>query len=282
MGAIIINGKEIASKIRQELKAKLNKIYDEKGVKLGLATVIVGGDPASVAYVKNKEKVCSEVGLNSFTYELPYETSQEEMVRLINELNFREDVHGILIQVPLPKHIDENTIANVISPMKDVDGFNTQNSGKLFRGEKCLIPCTAKGILRLIKESGIKIEGKKATVVGRSNIVGKPAAMLLLKENATVTLCHSRTKNLKDELYDADIIISAVGKKGLIKSDMVKEGAVVIDAGTSVYEGKLFGDVDFENVKEKASYITPVPGGVGSMTTTMLIENVLEASQYDV
>lgn len=282
MDAIIINGKEIASKIRQELKVKLNKIYDEKGVKLGLATVIVGGDPASIAYVKNKEKVCNEVGLNSFTYELPYETSQEEVAKLISDLNFREDIHGILIQVPLPKHIDENIIANVISPMKDVDGFNTQNSGKLFRGEKCLIPCTAKGILRLIKESGIKIEGKKAAVIGRSNIVGKPAAMLLLKENATVTLCHSRTNNLKDELYDADIIISAVGKKGLIKSDMVKEGAVVIDAGTSVYEGKLFGDVDFENVKEKASYITPVPGGVGSMTTTMLIENVLEASQYDV
>lgn len=278
MGANIIDGKEIAKRIRKELGEKISRIEETKGIKLGLATVIVGGDPASVAYVKNKDKVCLEAGINSVTYELKEETTEEELVSLINELNSREDVHGILVQVPLPRHISEDKIARTISPDKDVDCFNPENTGKLFRGEKCLLPCTPKGILRLIKETGIEISGKKAAVIGRSNIVGKPAALLLLNESATVTICHSRTRDLKEQLIDCDIIVSAVGKPGLVTAEMVKEGAAVLDAGTSLVDGKLKGDVDFEGVKEKASYITPVPGGVGSMTTTMLIENVLEAS----
>lgn len=278
MGANIIDGKEIAKRIRKELGEKISRIEETKGIKLGLATVIVGGDPASVAYVKNKDKVCLEAGINSVTYELKEETTEEELVSLINELNSREDVHGILVQVPLPRHISEDKIARTISPDKDVDCFNPENTGKLFRGEKCLLPCTPKGILRLIKETGIEISGKKAAVIGRSNIVGKPAALLLLNESATVTICHSRTRDLKEQLIDCDIIVSAVGKPGLVTAEMVKGGAAVLDAGTSLVDGKLKGDVDFEGVKEKASYITPVPGGVGSMTTTMLIENVLEAS----
>lgn len=278
MGATIIDGKEIAKKIRRELGEKINHIEKTKGVKPGLATVIVGGDPASVAYVKNKDKVCMETGINSLTWELDATTSEEELIKLINELNERGDIHGILVQVPLPKHISEDKIARTISPEKDVDCFNPENTGKLFRGEKCLLPCTPKGILRLIKETGIEISGKKAGVIGRSNIVGKPAALLLLNESATVTICHSRTKNLKEELIDCDIIVSAVGKPGLVTGDMIKEGAAVLDAGTSMVDGKLKGDVNFEEALEKAGFITPVPGGVGSMTTTMLIENVLEAS----
>lgn len=249
----------------------------EKGIKPTLATIIVEGDEASAAYVKNKEKVCLQTGLGSVTYELKGDTKEEELVELIKELNSREDIHGIIVQVPLPKHINENKIASLIDYRKDVDCFNPENAGRLFRGEKCLMPCTPKGIIRLMKEYGIEISGKKAAVVGRSNIVGKPAAIMLLNNNATVVLCHSKTADLKSQLIDCDIIVSAVGKPMLITADMVKEGAVVIDAGTTMVDGKLKGDVDFENVLKKASYITPVPGGVGSMTTTMLIENVLEA-----
>lgn len=277
----IIDGKEIAKRIRRELSDKIKKIENSKCIKPTLATIIVAGDPASAAYVKNKEKVCNETGLNSITYELPNETKQEELVKLIQEFNSRDDIHGILVQVPLPEHINEDVIARTIAPHKDVDCFNPENAGKLFRGEKCLMPCTPKGIIRLIKECGIDISGKKAGVVGRSNIVGKPAAVMLLNNNATVIVCHSKTPNLKSQLIDCDIIVSAVGKPGLITADMVKEGAVVIDAGTTMVDGKLKGDVDFDSVSLKASYITPVPGGVGAMTTTMLIENVLEASGYD-
>ncbi|SKA81997.1 methylenetetrahydrofolate dehydrogenase (NADP+) / methenyltetrahydrofolate cyclohydrolase [Caloramator quimbayensis] len=274
---IIMDGKKIAEGIRTELSEKIKKIEMEKKVKPTLATIIVEGDEASASYVKNKEKVCLQTGLGSVTYELKKDTKEEELIEIIKELNSREDIHGIIVQVPLPKQINENKIASLIDYRKDVDCFNPENAGRLFRGEKCLMPCTPKGIIRLMKEYGIEISGKKAAVVGRSNIVGKPAAIMLLNNNATVVLCHSKTSDLKSQLIDCDIIVSAVGKPMLITADMVKEGAVVIDAGTTMVDGKLKGDVDFENVLKKASYITPVPGGVGSMTTTMLIENVLEA-----
>lgn len=273
----IINCKQIAENIRQNLSDKIKKIQQEKNITPALATIIVGNDPASKSYVKNKEKVCTAVGIKSFTYEMDESTSQEELLKLIDDLNTRNDVHGILVQVPLPKHIDEDTVAKRIDINKDVDCFNPENAGKLFRGQKCIHPCTPKGIVRILKETGIEIQGKKAVVIGRSNIVGKPAAMLLLNDNATVTICHSRTKDLKSQIKDADIVVSAVGKIGLIKGDMLKSGAAVVDAGTTMADGKLKGDVDFDSALGIAEYITPVPGGVGAMTTTMLIENVLEA-----
>lgn len=281
MSAVIIEGNKIAKRIREELKERLEILKKEKGIQLGLVGVIVGGDPASLAYIKNKDKVCNEVGMNSITYELPLQTSEEELVNLIEELNKREDVHGILVQLPLPKHINQDRIAETISPKKDVDCFNPINQGRFYRGEKSIPPCTPKGIMRLIKETGIELKGKNVSVIGRSNIVGKPAAFMLLSKDATVTICHSKTPDLKEVLIKSDIIVSAVGRPGLVKADMVKEAAVVIDAGTSYKDNKLVGDVDFENVSEVASYITPVPRGVGAMTTTMLIENVLEASGYN-
>lgn len=277
---VIIDGKKIAERIRAELSEKIKQIETKKGVKPTLATIIVEGDPASEAYVKNKEKVCLQTGLGSVTYELPKNIKEEELIKLIEQLNKREDIHGILIQVPLPKHINENKIASSISIHKDVDCFNPENAGRLFRGEKCIMPCTPKGIIRLIKECNIEISGKKAGIIGRSNIVGKPVSIMLLNNNATVVICHSKTQDLKSQLSDCDIVVSAVGKPYLITADMIKEGAVVIDAGTTMVEGRLKGDVDFEEVLKKASYITPVPGGVGAMTTTMLIENVLEAFSY--
>ena len=281
MSAQILSGRDIAKTIRKNLSEKISLINSRHNIKLTLASIIAGDDPASYAYIKNNEKVCRDTGINPVTYKLPYDTTQDELIKLINELNERHDIHGILIQVPLPKHINENIIAGTISEFKDVDCFNPKNSGKLFRGEKCIYPCTPKGIIRLIKETGIDIKGKYAAVVGRSNIVGKPAAMMLLNNNATVAICHSKTANLKEILLNCDIIVSAVGKPGLINGDMIKDGAVVIDAGTTMINGKLKGDVDFDSAAEKASYITPVPGGVGSMTTTMLVENILEASGYD-
>lgn len=281
MSAVIIEGSKIAKRIREELKEKLKALKEEKGVQLGLAGVIVGGDPASLAYIKNKEKVCKEVGMSSITYELPQQTTEDELVKLIEELNGREDIHGILVQLPLPKHINQDRIAETISSKKDVDCFNPVNQGRFYRGENAIPPCTPKGIMRLIKETGIEIKGKSVAVIGRSNIVGKPAAFMLLSKDATVTICHSKTLNLKEVLIRSDVIVSAVGRPGLVKADMVKEGAAIIDAGTSYKDNKLVGDVDFENVLDAASYITPVPGGVGAMTTTMLIENVLEASGYN-
>ncbi|SEF82300.1 methylenetetrahydrofolate dehydrogenase (NADP+) / methenyltetrahydrofolate cyclohydrolase [Caloramator fervidus] len=278
MAAYVINCKEIAKKIREELSKKAKQYEDINGQKICLATIIVGKDPASLSYVKNQEKVCIETGLKFITYELSEDTSEEDLIELIKKLNDDSSVHGILVQVPLPKHIDENKIAGIIDVNKDVDCFNPINVGKLYRGEKCLLPCTPKGILRILKEMNIEIRGKKVAVVGRSNIVGKPIAALMLHNDATVTICHSKTENLKEILLNSDIIISAVGKPKLITEDMIKEGAVIVDAGTTLVDGKLVGDVDFENVLNKASMITPVPGGVGSMTTTMLIENVLEAA----
>lgn len=278
MAAKVIDCKSIAKDIRENLKTKIVEFEKQIGIKLCLATIIAGGDPASVSYVKNKEKVCLEAGLKSLTYELPENTKEEELLKLIDTLNQNKEVHGILVQVPLPKHIDEDKVANAIAREKDVDCFNPVNIGKLYRGEKCLLPCTPKGIVRILKEEKVELTGKNVVVIGRSNIVGKPAAALLLNENATVTICHSKTKNLKDVLLKADIIVCAVGRPKLVTEDMIKEGAIIIDAGTTMVDGKLVGDADFENLLNKASMITPVPGGVGSMTTTMLIENVLEAA----
>ncbi|TDT61941.1 bifunctional 5,10-methylenetetrahydrofolate dehydrogenase/5,10-methenyltetrahydrofolate cyclohydrolase [Fonticella tunisiensis] len=278
----ILDGREVSKRIKESLKERIEKMKEERGITPGLAVIITGGNPSAISYVRSLEKVCRQTCVNSFVYELPAETSEEDLIKLINELNIRDDVNGILVQLPLPKHINPEEVAKAIKPSKDVDGFNPINAGKLFRGEKCLVPCTPKGVMRLISEYGIELKGKKAAVVGRSNIVGKPVSQLLLNKDATVVICHSKTKELDEELISCDIIVSAAGKPGFIKSNMVKEGAVVIDVGTTMVEGKLMGDVDFEEVIEKASFITPVPGGVGAMTTAMLIENVLEAMEtYD-
>ena len=275
-----MDGKATAQKIRKELSQKIADIKNSSGIKIGLAGIIVGNDPASVAYISNQKKTCTQAGLDFDLYELAEDTSEQDLLSLIKKLNNDTDIYGIIIQVPLPRHINENTIAQAIAPNKDVDCFNPINTGKLFRGMNCLKPCTPKGIIRLLEEYDIELKGKKAVVVGRSNIVGKPAGMLLLNKDATVVFCHSKSTNLNEELKTADIIVCAVGKAGLISGKSIKEGAVVVDAGTNLVDGKLKGDVDFDSMLTKASYITPVPGGVGSMTTTMLIENVLEAMCY--
>jgi methylenetetrahydrofolate dehydrogenase (NADP+) / methenyltetrahydrofolate cyclohydrolase len=279
--ATIINGKEIALKLRNAMAEKIEKLKTEKNLSIGLAAVALEKDDASGSYLKNLEKVCTGVGVEYHLFELDKNITEEAMVAFIKELNSRADIHGIIVQVPLPKYIDEDKIAKAISIDKDVDCFNPENLGKLFRGEKCLLPCTPKGIIRLLESCNVDLAGKTATVIGRSNIVGKPAAILLLDKNTTVTICHSKTKDLKEQLLRSDIIVSAVGVPGIVSGDMVKEGAIVIDAGTRIVDGVLKGDVDFDTVSTKAAFITPVPGGVGAMTTTMLIENVLEASGYD-
>lgn len=276
---IIIDGKQKATEIRAKMANKIGQIKELSGITIGLAAVVVGNDGGSAAYIKNIARVCSETGV-SFKLLQFDDITEMELVDLINKLNADNAIHGLIVQLPLPKHINQDLISRTIALEKDVDCFNPVNMGKLFRGEKCLLPCTPKGIVRLLDEYNIDISGKKVAVVGRSNIVGKPAAMLMLSRNATVTICHSRTTNLEEELMDKDIIISAVGVPGIIKESMVKDKAVIIDAGTTYVEGLLKGDVDFEGVIDKASHITPVPGGVGAMTTTMLIENVLEASGY--
>lgn len=276
----IINGKEIALKIRGEIASKVEKLKIEKGLNIGLAAIALEKDDASGSYLKNLAKVCKDTGINYTLFELEKDISEEKMIEFIYQLNKRSDIHGIIVQVPLPKYINEDKIAKAIAINKDVDCFNPENLGKLFRGEKCLLPCTPKGIMRLLAQCNIEISGKKAVVVGRSNIVGKPVAILLLNKNATVTICHSKTRDLEKQLKDSDIIVSAVGSPGLITGDMIKPGAIVIDAGTRMVNGVLKGDVDFDSVLSIAAFVTPVPGGVGAMTTTMLIENVLEASGY--
>ena len=276
----IIDGRKIAQKIRNDLTNKIIKIKKEKNIKLGLAAIALEKDDASGFYLENIKNVCNEIGVDYYLYELEKNIEEEQIVNKIIELNNSKNIHGIIVQVPLPKYINEGRIAMAIALPKDVDCFNPENSGKLFRGEKCLLPCTPKGIMRLLSESNIELLGKKVAVVGRSNIVGKPVAMLLLNKNATVTICHSKTRNLSQILSESDIIVSAVGSPNLITGDMIKYGAIVIDAGTRVVEGVLKGDVDFGSAISKVSLITPVPGGVGAMTTTMLIENVLEASGY--
>ena len=281
MAAQIIDGKLISGQIKDELREK-TALLKEKGIEVTLAVILVGEDPASQVYVRNKKKACEYVGFRSLSYELPTKTTQDELLKLIDELNGRKDVDGILVQMPLPKHIDEKTVINAISPSKDVDGFHPMNVGALCIGEKGFVSCTPAGVIQLLKrgcDGKIDIAGKECVIVGRSNIVGKPMSLLMLRENATVTIAHSRTKNLEEVCKRADILIAAVGKAGMITKDHVKRGAVVIDVGINRGEdGKLCGDVKFDEVSEIASAITPVPGGVGPMTIAMLMNNCYEAA----
>ena len=278
--ANIINGKEISAAIRAEIKEATERLVSESGVRPGLAVIIVGEDPASQVYVRNKKRACDEVGFYSESYELPESTTQDELNALVDRLNKDEKIHGILCQLPLPKHLDENEVIMRIDPKKDVDAFHPENVGKIMIGDYSFLPCTPAGVMALLERSGIDVCGKECVVVGRSNIVGKPQAMLLLHANGTVTICHSRTKNLAEVCRRADILVAAIGKADFFTGDMIKEGAVVIDVGMNRRaDGKLTGDVDFASVEPKASYITPVPGGVGPMTITMLMQNTLTAAK---
>lgn len=274
--ANIINGKEISAAIREEIKAEVQGM----SVRPGLAVVLVGDDPASAVYVRNKSKACAEVGIYSEVYRLPEETGREQLLGLIEQLNQSPLIHGILVQLPLPKHLDPEEVIMAIDPAKDVDAFHPVNVGKIMIGNYDFLTCTPAGVMELLHRSGIEVSGKECVVIGRSNIVGKPQAMLLLHENATVTVCHSKTRDLPSVCRRADILVSAVGKPKFVTADMVKDGAVIIDVGMNRDEnGKLCGDVDFEPVSEKASYITPVPGGVGPMTITMLLKNTVTAAK---
>ncbi|CEP66079.1 Tetrahydrofolate dehydrogenase/cyclohydrolase [Moorella glycerini] len=279
MPAQILDGKQIAAEVREEVKQEVARLK-EQGITPGLAVVLVGDDPASQVYVRNKHRACEEVGIYSVVHRLPAETTQAQLLDLIKQLNNDPQIHGILVQLPLPGHIDEKTVIDTITLEKDVDGFSPANVGNLVIGDKCFYPCTPHGCMVLMDKTGIDPKGKKAVVVGRSNIVGKPMAMMLLARHATVTICHSRTKNLAEECRQADILVAAVGKPEMITGDMIKEGAVVIDVGINrVGEKKLVGDVHFESAAQKASWITPVPGGVGPMTIAMLLKNTVEAAR---
>ena len=275
--AHLIDGKLISTQIKDELKEQVAQMKAQ-GISLCLAVIQVGEDPASCVYVRNKKKACEYIGIESLSYELPETTTQEELLGIIKELNARKDVNGILVQLPLPKGLDEEKILDAIDPLKDVDGFHPMNVGNLSIGRKGFVSCTPAGVIQLLKRSGIEISGKECVVIGRSNIVGKPMSMLLLRENGTVTTAHSRTKNLQEVTKRADTLVAAVGKPRMITADYVKEGAVVIDVGIHRNEdGKLCGDVDFESVEPKCSAITPVPGGVGPMTIAMLMKNCVES-----
>ena len=275
--AQIIDGKQISAQIKEELKEEA-AAYKARGMEAALAVIQVGEDPASSIYVRNKKKACAYVGVRSESYELPRETTQEALLALIEELNGRADIQGILVQLPLPSHIDEDAVIRAIAPEKDVDGFHPESVGRMCIGEQGYLPCTPAGIIQLLKRSGVSIEGKECVVVGRSNIVGKPMALLMLRENATVTITHSRTKDLQEVCRRADILIVAIGKPRFITKEYVKEGAVVIDVGIHRDENnKMCGDVDFADVEPVAGAITPVPGGVGPMTIAMLMNNCLEA-----
>ncbi len=275
MTAKIIDGKTLAVKFLDSVRKNVNEAKE----KPGLAIVLVGNNPASEIYVGAKEKTCNSVGVNCERYNLDEKVSQNELLKLVDELNQNKKIHGFIVQLPLPKHIDQNFVIDSILPHKDVDGFTPVNLGNLVNDDNRLLPATARACMELIKSTGVNIKGKNAVVVGRSNIVGKPTALLLLQENATVTVCHSKTKNLKEYTKNADILVVAVGKAKLIKKDMVKPGAIVIDVGINRVMGKIVGDVDFENVKEVAGFITPVPGGVGPMTIAMLLDNTLKAME---
>lgn len=277
MAAQIIDGRELAKKIRIGLKKEVNKLYEERNKYPGLTVVLVGDDPASAAYVRSKERFAKRVNIVSNTIKMSKETTQEELMDVIKKLNEDDTVHGILVQLPLPSHLDETEVINGISPQKDVDGFHIINAGNLLSGQDSLRPCTPSGIIKLIESIGVDIEGKNAVVVGRSNIVGKPASLLLLEKNATVTICHSRTNDLGAVTRTADILVVAVGRAEMITGDMIKEGAVVIDVGSNYTTEKTYGDVKFDEAKEVASYITPVPGGVGPMTIALLLENTVKA-----
>lgn len=275
----LIDGKALSKQLRAETAKNVGKFKAEKGREIGLAVVLVGEDPASQVYVRNKIKACEEVGIKSYAYYLPAGTSQTQLEELLSSLAADNAIDGVLLQLPLPAGLDVERAMRLIPVEKDVDGFSAQNIGKLARNEDCLVSCTPNGIMYMLASKNIPVKGKKAVVVGRSNIVGRPMALLLLNADATVTVCHSKTENLKKECLEADILVAAIGKPKFITADMVKEGAVVIDVGMDRDEnGKLCGDVDFENVKEKCSFITPVPGGVGPMTITMLMYNTYIAA----
>ena len=277
--AKIIDGKAISKLVREEIAAEVVEFKKKYDSAPGLAVIIVGNDPASQVYVRNKKRGCEEVGFYSESYELPENTTQEELIALVERLNNDDKIHGILVQLPLPKHLNETEVLLKIKPEKDVDAFHPYNVGKIMIGNYDLLPCTPAGVMILIEKSGIDVCGKKCVVIGRSNIVGKPMAMLLLHANGTVTICHSRTQNLKEICREADILVASIGKPEFVKGDMVKEGAVVVDVGINrKSDGKLVGDVSFAEVEPKASYITPVPGGVGPMTITMLLKNTLTAA----
>lgn len=278
----IIDGKSVSQSVKDRIKEEVTALKAEHGVVPGLAVIIVGDNPASRIYVNNKKKACEYVGFDSYEYALPEETTETELLELIKKLNNDEKIDGILCQLPLPKHIDENVIINNIAPNKDVDAFHPVNVGKIMIGDYSFLPCTPAGVMELIASTGVDIKGKECVVVGRSNIVGKPMSMLLLHKSGTVTICHSKTKNLKAECKRADILVAAVGVPNLITGDMVKEGAVVIDVGMNRLEnGKLCGDVEFESASKAAGYITPVPGGVGPMTIAMLMQNTLTAAKVN-
>ena len=278
MAAEILDGAKMSESLRKEIAGRVSRLK-ERGITPGLAVILVGCDPASEIYVRNKGKGCDEVGIYSRTIHMPETTTQEELETAIEALNSDPAIHGILVQLPLPKHLDEQSALKKILPEKDVDGFHLINAGHMLTGTEGVIACTPRGALYMIKSTGIDLNGKEAVVIGRSNIVGKPMAMLLLHENCTVTICHSRTKDLKEHTKRADILVAAVGKAGFVTADMVKPGAIVIDVGINRVDGKVCGDVDFDAVREVAGWITPVPGGVGKMTITMLLANTVEAAE---
>jgi methylenetetrahydrofolate dehydrogenase (NADP+)/methenyltetrahydrofolate cyclohydrolase len=273
----IIDGKKVSATVKEQIEAEVKELQSKTNKVPGLATVLVGEDPASSVYVRNKNKTCQKLGFKSFEHHLPENTGESELLALVKSLNDNEDVHGILVQLPLPDQIDSEKILEAIDPAKDVDGFHPINVGRMMVGNATLTPCTPTGIIELLDHYQVGIEGKHAVVVGRSNIVGKPVSILLLHRNATVTICHSRTRDLPAMVKTADIIIAAVGRPRFVTADMVKEGAVVIDVGINRVDGKLVGDVDFENVEPIAALITPVPGGVGPMTIALLMQNTLKA-----
>ena len=278
--AELINGKLVSASVRESLKLECDKFKTETGIVPGLAVILVGNDPASAVYVRNKHKGCIEVGFNSFEITMPESTTEQELLSEIDRLNLDKNVHGILVQLPLPNHINEDTVLNRISPMKDVDAFHPENVGRIMQGKYSFLPCTPAGIMELLDYYKVDIEGKECVVLGRSNIVGKPMSMLLLHKNGTVTVCHSRTKDLSSITKRADILVVAIGKPKFVTKDMIKPGAVVIDVGINRLDnGKLCGDVDFDGVEPIVSKITPVPGGVGPMTISMLLRNTLTAAK---
>ena len=274
---VLIDGKKVSAEVRVCLAKEVKELKEKTGRVPGLATVLVGDDPASAVYVRNKNKICRELGFKSFEQKLSLDTSEAKLLQLIKELNSNNDIHGILVQLPLPNQIDSEKILQAIDPNKDVDGFHPINVGKLVVGNALLTPCTPSGIIKLLDHYEIDISGKHAVVLGRSNIVGKPVSMLLLQRNATITICHSRTKNLEEITRSADILVAAIGRANFVTENMVRKGAIVIDVGINRVDGKLTGDINFEPVSKKASYITPVPGGVGPMTIALLMENTLKA-----
>ena len=281
MAAQLLDGKTMSNELREKLALRVENLK-ARGVTPGLAVILVGEDPASQIYVKNKGLGCAQVGMHSVTIRMPETTTQQELETQIDQLNSDAAIHGILVQLPLPAGLDEAAALARIAPEKDVDGFHVVNAGKLFTGQKGVVACTPKGAMEMIRRTGIDLSGKEAVVVGRSNIVGKPMAMLLLQQNTTVTMCHSRTQHLAEHTRRGDVLVAAVGKPRFITADMVKPGAIVIDVGINRVDGKVVGDVDFDAVKEVASWITPVPGGVGRMTITMLLENTIEAAERTV